>query len=109
MPALPEKGSIYFRRSPFGEAAFADRENLAHAVATVQNAVGIGPGGPHGIAFGYLYDNAVGGQREKVGAEISVAEAFLPHAPQHPLMMELGEVWTYLALVFLNIKVLTFR
>ena len=79
----------------FEQTAAADGEDLAHAVGTVIDAVGIGPGGPNGVAFDDFDDDAIVGDGEQMVAIGFVAQAFLPDAPEHPLMAEGGEVGTY--------------
>ena len=81
------------------QTATADCEDLAHAVGTVIDAAGIGPGCPNGVAFDDFDDDAIVGDGEKMVAIGFAAQALLPNAPEHPLMTEGGEVGAYLLLV----------
>ena len=77
------------------QTAAADGEDLAHTVGSVIDAVGIGPGGPNGVAFDDFDDDAIVGDGEEMVAIGFAAQAFLPNAPEHPLMTEGGEVGAY--------------
>ncbi len=77
------------------QTAAADGEDLAHAVGAVIDAVGIGPGGPNGVAFDDFDDDAIVGDGEQMVAIGFATQALLPNTPEHPLMTEGGEVGTY--------------
>ena len=94
-----EEGGIYVWCGAVEEMAAADGEDLAHTVGTVIDAVGIGPGGPNGVAFDDFDDDAIVGDGEQMVAIGFAAQAFLPNTPEHPLMTEGGEVGAYLLLV----------
>ena len=78
------------------QTAATDGEDLAHAVGTMIDAVGIGPGSPNGVAFDDFDDDAIVGYGEQMVAIGFVAQTLLPNAPEHPLMTEGREVGTYL-------------
>ena len=78
------------------QTAAADGEDLAHAVGAVIDTVGIGPGCPNGVAFDDFDDDTIVGDGEEMVAIGFAAQAFLPNAPEHPLMTESGEVGAYL-------------
>ena len=59
----------------------------------------VGVGGPKGCALDHFNDNAVGGNTAETIGEVAVEQAFLPHAPQHPIEAELGEVGANLTFV----------
>ena len=77
------------------QTAAADCEDLAHAVGAVIDAVGIGPGGPNGVAFDDFDDDTIVGDGEEMVAIGFAAQAFLPNTPEHPLMTERREVGAY--------------
>ena len=77
------------------QTAAADGEDLAHAVGSVIDAVGIGPGCPNGVAFDDFDDDAIVGDGEQMVAIGFAAQAFLPNTPEHPLMTEGREVGAY--------------
>lgn len=77
------------------QTAATDGEDLAHTVGAVIDAVGIGPGCPNWVAFDDFDDDTAVGDGEQMVAIGFVALAFLPNAPEHPLMTEGREVGTY--------------
>ena len=91
-----EEGGVDGWLCAIEQTAAADGEDLAHAVGAVIDAVGIGPGGPNGVAFDDFDDDAVVGDGEEMVAIGFAAEALLPDTPEHPLMTEGVEVGAYL-------------
>lgn len=78
------------------KTAAADGKDLAHTIGSVIDTVGIGPGGPNGVALDDFDDDAIVGQGEQMVAIGFAAQALLPNAPEHPLMTEGREVGAYL-------------
>ena len=87
-----EEGGIYVWCGAVEEMAAADGEDLAHGIASVENATLIGLGCPHQVILLDLDDDNIVGNALQQCCKILIQQTLLPDAPQHPLQPERGKV-----------------
>ena len=81
------------------EATLADGQYLAHGIAPSDDALFIGIGSLDGVILDHFDNDGIAWHAAEEMGKAVVQQTLLPHAPQHPVVAEVGEVRSDLFLV----------